>query len=261
MGENLSRKLRPVRVNNRRLLLRASSSTWAQEASMMQRQILQNIRRAVGPGIVNEIRVQVGFSPGSVEDSSDIDADANETGDGQAEVQPGISLSCSEGQELDLVDRVERLRQADQEIKDWRRKQGWPKCGVCGERYPPDIKADCCPICLRERIRHHEWKVKRAVEEAPWLSVRALQKETGAPEKVCSRVRSEAAHFWQSRICEAVQYAGDGLSLPEDFGRRVLQAVSMRAGRRHPTLDWSSVKEACGRSAADLYFYKESGRS
>ncbi len=247
VGRSLAAKLVPIRVRKRELVLGASSSTWAQEASMMQREILKNIRRMVGPGVVDDLRVRVGIPAREEEDEA-----AREAGEVE---EPEICLSPPhQAADMDLIDRAERLRRADEKIRDWRREQGWPKCEACGERFPPDMGDETCPICLRERAVRHEGDVWRALEDAPWMSVRRLRKETGAPEKVCRRVRNEVYHFWQSRITEGVQLKQEGRKLPDDFRRRILQVVSMCAGRRQPELNRASVERSCGSSAAELYF-------
>lgn len=248
VGRDLSDRIHPLTLKGRTLYLGASSSSWAQEASLLNSEILERIECHLGAGVVDQLRVRVTGSPGTRERAEK--DPARPQGAGLPEM-PGY---LEPGEDLDLKERLQRIEDADRKVKEWRREQGWPECGECGQLFPPDFDDELCPVCRRHRRQQLQMRVRVLLEDAPWMSINQLMRETGADRECCRRVRQDLISYWRARVDDGVKYAEARGKIRSDFRRRVLQLMMAEAGDSQPKLNRSAVGDICGSSAADLFF-------
>lgn len=63
VGADVAEHAQPVSLQNSELLVRASSTAWATQLRLLQRQLIARITAGVGPGVVTRIRVQGPAAP------------------------------------------------------------------------------------------------------------------------------------------------------------------------------------------------------
>ena len=63
VGSDVAEHAQPVSLHEGELLVRASSTAWATQLRLLQRQLIARIAAAVGPGVVTRIRVQGPAAP------------------------------------------------------------------------------------------------------------------------------------------------------------------------------------------------------
>jgi predicted nucleic acid-binding Zn ribbon protein len=64
VGALLNRRSRPESVRGKTLIVRVDSSAFAHELALLKREILERLRRALGDGLVEDLRTRVGPLPG-----------------------------------------------------------------------------------------------------------------------------------------------------------------------------------------------------
>lgn len=62
-GPELARRVRPQALRGRTLVLAVSSSAWMQELSFLEQRLLDALADAVGPGVVEKIRLVLDSAP------------------------------------------------------------------------------------------------------------------------------------------------------------------------------------------------------
>ena len=55
VGEEIDRAAKPVRIEGKKLIVAVKSAVWRQELNFYKKEILDNIYKRVGPGIVKDI--------------------------------------------------------------------------------------------------------------------------------------------------------------------------------------------------------------
>jgi predicted nucleic acid-binding Zn ribbon protein len=66
VGSDIADHCRPVSFNDGELVVEAESATWAVQLRLFKAQILQRVAGAVGPGVVNRLRIQGPSQPSYV---------------------------------------------------------------------------------------------------------------------------------------------------------------------------------------------------
>lgn len=248
VGRGLAERIYPLALKGKTLVLGAASSSWAQEAALLNSEILERIESHLGDGVVDQLRVRVSKP---TEAGQELETQLRGPGEGGLPEAPKF---LEPAEDLDLQERLERLQHADQKLKKWRREKGWPECEECGQLFPPELDDDMCPGCRRRHQQEIQMQVRVLLEDAPWLSVNQMVRETGADRKCCRRVRGEVTAYWRARVDEGVRHAeATGRILP-DFRRRVLQLMMAEAGGSRPELNPSAVGNVCGSDASELFF-------
>ncbi len=248
VGRDLSKKIHPLALKGKTLYLGAASSSWAQEASLLNSEILRMIECHLGAGVVDQLRVRVGGSRGTGER---VDEDSARPGGGGLPEAPEFLEPC---EDLDLEERLQRLQDADRKLKKWREDQGWPECDECGEIFPVGLGDHLCPICRRRSRQQLRMRVRVLLEDAPWMSVRQLMREAAADRECCRRVRQEVISYWRARVDEGIRQAEAGGMIRSDFRRRIMQLMMAEAGDSQPQLNRSTVGDICGKVASELFF-------
>jgi predicted nucleic acid-binding Zn ribbon protein len=63
VGADIAEHAQPVSLKDGELIVRASSTAWATQLRLLQRQLITRITAGVGPGVVNRLRVQAPAAP------------------------------------------------------------------------------------------------------------------------------------------------------------------------------------------------------
>jgi predicted nucleic acid-binding Zn ribbon protein len=63
VGADIAEHAQPVSLQDGELLVRASSTAWATQLRLLQRQLIARITAGAGPGVVTRIRVQGPAAP------------------------------------------------------------------------------------------------------------------------------------------------------------------------------------------------------
>lgn len=130
-----------VRIDGGTLLVVTDHAGWAQELSLLQRQILAEYRRVVGRGVVTAIRFRV--DPALVRRRARFPAaepPADREEEARAEAGPPADVAA-------LAARVQRERQRIRRL----RAEGAAVCARCGALQPPKARhRRLCPACRRE---------------------------------------------------------------------------------------------------------------
>lgn len=63
VGADIAQHSQPVSLQEGELLVRASSTAWATQLRLLQRQLVARITAGVGPGVVTRLRIQGPASP------------------------------------------------------------------------------------------------------------------------------------------------------------------------------------------------------
>jgi predicted nucleic acid-binding Zn ribbon protein len=63
VGAEVAEHAQPVSLKDGELVVRASSTAWATQLRLLQRQLIARITAGVGPGVVNRLRVQGPATP------------------------------------------------------------------------------------------------------------------------------------------------------------------------------------------------------
>ena len=252
-GAHLAQKVVPLEVKGSVLIVGASNSSWAQEVTFFKQRILSRIKQEVSAKPIRDVRVVVVDSHTFSNAERHIDAgDATEE---ESEIPSFLSPSTQSTEDEDLESRLLRLQEADQQMKDWRRRQGWPKCSTCEERVSPELVTPegLCPICQRQSRRDQVRHVQQLLEEMPWISAEELMRESGLSLRRCSTLRHERFRYWDARVSEGV----DLEKPPADFRRRVMQLMMARLQTAEPPLTPDSVSKLFDDEVSRKFFDRE----
>ena len=63
VGAEVAEHAQPVSLKDRELMVAASSTAWATQLRLLQRQLIARIAAGVGPGVVKSLRVQGPAAP------------------------------------------------------------------------------------------------------------------------------------------------------------------------------------------------------
>lgn len=173
VGPFLSSQTEPVKVQNRILYLKVSTSVWAQEINLQQRMILDRLRRKM-PNPPRRIVCWVGevhvakekWTDKDDSDSSDLVPwkDIPIPDDRQARIEETVSTITSPK----LQKRMRQLLELSVRREIYLLAQGELPCPICGNFRPSD--EPFCSQCERDRKAEYERTLLRLLANKPWLS-------------------------------------------------------------------------------------------
>jgi len=154
VGPQVAAATRALAVRDGVLTVATKSSTWAHELILRKRTILQSLEKALGKGMLSDIR----FLGSGLQDAPSL-------AEGPAVTRGRVIPDASEWQRISLTEedlesisltlepisdpalrlRVERVLADSLRLKRWKEEHGWPKCKRCG--LPHDERSDLCGIC------------------------------------------------------------------------------------------------------------------
>lgn len=192
VGAPAARNTRPVLVRRGELLVQVSSSTWAQELSLMRAHLVARLNDRLGGEVIRDIRFAVDPALARTRAAGGAAADVLPVVDsGAALGLPGTEASVEwedEGRDVEIAlgsearRRWYRVRAAAARRRQELVARGWKRCSLCGSWADPALVPAVegvslpflCPTC------HHAGAAARVREAAltlrsvPWISEQDL---------------------------------------------------------------------------------------
>jgi len=268
VGPQLSQISRAERLQDGVLQVRVRSGAWAQELSLVQRELVERYRKLLGKSVVRRFRFTVGTldsgdaagnpvgTPRHVEDSQPPRELTKE------EFQELVQWRCareSELQQIDDPDLAKRLR-AWLKVMLQRRKRALqrggtrcPRCGVVGP-YGHDI----CVNCRLELDSSTRNDVRELLLEMPWLGPDDIaQLVYGAkPETVADirrRMAAELRREVRQPVAEFLAGLNDSGSSRVELKRLLATTVMLEKAVRPCEVSRNAVFCVLGPQAAEVW--------
>lgn len=183
VGAAAARHTRPVIVRRGQMLVRVSSSTWAQELTLMRHQLVDRLNARLGEHVIRDIKFAVDPSLALATDPPT----GRSAGTAPAPAHPDPQVGARwerEGQEMEMAlgkgarDKWYRVRAAAARQREQMVRRGWRPCSLCGawaDPAPPPRQEAChlpflCGTCRHggagERIR----EAVSVLYAAPWIT-------------------------------------------------------------------------------------------
>ncbi|MDI6895365.1 MAG: DUF721 domain-containing protein [Bacillota bacterium] len=196
VGAPAARNTRPVLARRGLLLVSVSSSTWAQELSLMRIQLMARLNARLGDEVIREIRFAVDPTLGGSRRAGQGEA-RNTAGQGcrSADAEPAVLGAGweEEGQALEAAlggDAVRRwllVRAAAARRRQELEARGWKRCPLCGLLADPgesrsesgsDLSGEgipfLCGTCQRGGAGPRVQQAARVLHASPWMSEQDL---------------------------------------------------------------------------------------
>jgi len=158
VGEQVSGATQVLAIRSgNTLVVRAKSSVWANELSLLKTDILNRLNRAIGGGrVLTDLRFEVGkLDPKPVPEVPDpkperSDLDAIRL---PVDVLQRISKATGGIDDDGLRDKVSSVLTRVAQADAWKREQGWKPCERCGTLAKPSEhrSAHLCSVCWFRR--------------------------------------------------------------------------------------------------------------
>lgn len=199
VGAPAARNTRPVLVRRGELLVSVSSSTWAQELSLMRNQLLAKLNARLGDEVIHGIRFAVDPTlaacqppgrdmargdPGGKGGATESEA----SGAGQPVLpewqEEGLAIGSALGGEAG--GRWLRVRALAARRRQELEARGWKRCSLCGlladpreggggcDDDPVETVLFVCGACLRGGAGRRVREAVRALRSCPWMSQEEL---------------------------------------------------------------------------------------
>jgi len=272
VGAQTARNTRPLLVRRGELLVAVSSSTWAQELSLMRSQLLARLNERLGDEVIHGIRFVVDptlaacHPPGRDPQAEGGGAPAEGSGAAQpvrAEWQEeGLAIGSALGGEA--VGRWLRVRALAAHRRQELEARGWKRCSLCGLLADPRESGGegsgdpagggpfLCGACLRGGAGRRVREAVRALRSCPWMSQEELAEKFPELRAVEIRVaRAAAAELVRADLREqAAQLLASGPQADWTAWRtRAQELVLLATGLPLAKIGEEDMKRALG----DLY--------
>lgn len=213
VGAPAARNTRPVLVRRGELLVSVSSSTWAQELSLMRNQLLARLNARLGGEVIHSIRFAVdptlaACHPAGPEPQAER-GEAGAEGSAAAQAVPaewqeeGLAIGTALGGEA--AGRWVRVRALAARRRQELEARGWKRCSLCGLLADPRESGGegsgdplgsavfVCGTCLRGGAGRRVREAMRALLSCPWMSEEELTGQLPELRAVEIRVARAAA--------------------------------------------------------------------
>lgn len=240
VGPAAARNTRPVLVRGGQLLVQASSSTWAQELSLMRNHLVARLNARLGEEVVRDIRFAVDPALRADPKPGTPPPMGEPAGRGEKGNRPGPESGLQtrpeweeEGRDLETAlgsgaaARWYRVRCAAAGRQEELVRRGWKRCSLCGAWGDPTLIPGeqmaglpfLCATCHHGGAGDRVREAAGALGRAPWLSAQEL----------CNKVPGlRPAEARLARRAAAERLRGE---------LKALAATLMEAG---PRADWSA---------------------
>ncbi|MDI6823362.1 MAG: DUF721 domain-containing protein [Bacillota bacterium] len=240
VGPAAARNTRPVLVRRGQLFVQASSSTWAQELSLMRNHLVARLNARLGDEVIRDIRFAVDPALRADPKPGAPPAMGEPAGGGDKGELPGPESRLQtrpewqeEGRDLEMAlgsgaaVRWYRVRRAAAGRREELVRRGWKRCSLCGAWSDPALipleqmagVPFLCAACHHGGAGDRVREAADALGRAPWLSAQEL----------CNKVPGlRPAEARLARHAAAERLRGE---------LKALAATLMDAG---PRADWSA---------------------
>lgn len=267
MGD-ISDHAKPRRIDGDVLYVATSSSTWAQELTMMKRDIIKKIESTLGGKYINDIY----FSEhlwGTTETENSLSAQNGalerdfyykEYKAFKSKNVSRVKKELAQLQASEVLQNDPRLSLTFQKFtvtmnirQEYLLQQGYKKCPVCGYLYNPK---KVCPHCRNAREYENHQRILSILKHHPEISDDGLSKATGIADRLqFERARGEFDSKLQDMVTNGVFKAISGsLSKEEKDQLRdsVQDLLELRTGKTVQNLTEGEIKEAIGKRLFQL---------
>ena len=242
VDERLGRNTRPAKYKNRVLEIVVTSSSWANQLSMLKGEIIEKLNAIIGKEIVKDVKFRVGKLKKEELDSSRAQrAGEDEAGD------------RSVAEILDSLSKKVKGKTAE------RKKQGQVECLVCDEQHPAD-EGDFCRGCQQKRKSKAKNKLKQYLRKTPWAAFGDVKNELPKTnfEKFSKAKREEIAYLKDqinNIIFEIPNKKGSRRErLLEKLKELAYGLAMLRTGKRPEDLDEKLLKKFISQRAQKVIF-------
>ncbi len=176
-GENVARHVRPARLDFSVLYLAADAPAWANELRYMERTLIDKINAFVCRELVKEIRFTA--DKGKERTAPPVPPELPEKRMPLPETEERKQAKAA----CEAIGDAE-IRQAASEAlaQNLARRRGlegeYHACAVCGALCPRENRL--CPVCERKEQQEFHLRVRRLLENQPWLKYHQIYEKTGA---------------------------------------------------------------------------------
>lgn len=267
VGPAAARNTRPVLIRRGELLVQASSSAWAQELTLMRRQLADRLNTRIGDEVVREIRFAVEPAlrqgPGRREAPEEA-ALPGEKGEGAAaagQVQAPAEWQ-REGAELEgalgsgAAHKWWRVRRAAAHRRERLLGRGWKKCALCGGWGDPAAPGGrvsdlpfICPTCRHGGAVERVEQAAGALGRSPWLTAGELcDRVPGLRPEELRLARSAAAGRLREelrRLAASLMESGPGADWSA-WRARAQELVLLATGLPLAAIGEAETREALG---------------
>ena len=181
IGENYAKKIKPLRVEHKRLFVYSGDSSWKSTVYTYKTKIIKKINDYFDTDLIDEIIFgRPSEKPKAISSTS---APVNEVDIVKA--VRSIKLTKEEIEEIEkncacIEDEALRetfLKTSISRAKSekYRKSQGWHECPHCGVLCPPEQKI--CNKCKNLEYEIFEKTVIKILQEVPWVTYAEIRKE------------------------------------------------------------------------------------
>ena len=205
VGENVSKNVRAVAVENKTLLLFAPDSTWRNEMQMFKESIIQKTNNFAGEKIVRDIRF---VNRLSVNKDSEKHLFATQKNIYKNHVDSLPNLSSEENsfvEEACLKIKDETLRnkftdfiKKQIKVTKLKKQNQWHNCPQCGTLCPPDEKI--CFTCRTEAEKNKRRKIRDYLKDSPWARYAEINKSIPCRPEEINYERAYLVQQWAANV-------------------------------------------------------------
>lgn len=242
VDERLGRNTRPAKFKNRTLEVVVTSSSWANQLSLLKKEIVEKLNSIIGKDIVKEVKFRVGKL------KKEEVMEVTERGGGEE--------STSDRSVTEIIESISvKVKSKTAE----KRKQGQIECLSCNDLHPLR-EGDFCKSCQLKKKSRAQNKLKQYLRKTPWAAFADVKHEI---PKVTYEKYSKAKR-------EEIAYLKDQINnilfeIPKKEGGRrdkfidklkelSYGLVMLRSGKRPEELDEKTLKKYVGSRVRKVIF-------
>lgn len=207
-GATISANTQAVRFRDGTLFVSTKTPSWSHELTLIERDLVSKINKALGQKVVAQCR----FSVGSLKKKNVIIHEEE-----KIEIVP-VKIEMSDLQfiqDKNLREHFLVFIQNQKGLTLGKIKAGWVECPLCGNSFKPRENREFCSVCTQDSQYDLVVKVKELLSGYPWLNYAQVYAGVlGVSENSYWQARKELLYIWQKQINELTKQYLDN---PVDF--------------------------------------------
>lgn len=263
---DVSTHAKPRRLDGDVLFVATSSATWAQELTMMKRDIIGKLNCTLGGKYIKDIYFSEHLWDSTESSSSEEKERAEREFDDKeyrvfrSKNTPTVKRELAESGVFEVLQSDPRLSLTFQKFtvtmgtrQRYLLQKGYKRCPVCGYIYDPK---HTCPHCKNAREYKDHQRILAALQKHPEMSDTSLSKATGITNRLqFEKARRELDSRWHDAVTNGVFKAVSGNLSKEEHGQLanlVENLVMLRTMKPAHELTEEDFKEAVGKRLFQL---------
>lgn len=207
-GATISANTQAVRFHDGTLFVSTKTPSWSHELTLIERDLVSKINKALGQKVVAQCR----FSVGTLKKKNVIIHEEE-----KIEIVP-VKIEMSDLQliqDKDLREHFLIFIQNQKGLTLGKKKAGWVECPLCGNPFKPRENREFCSVCIQDSQYDLVVKVKELLSSYPWLNYTQVYAGVlGVSENSYWQARKELLYIWHKEINELTKQYLDN---PVDF--------------------------------------------